>query len=195
MRVLVFHGSQRRGGNSDTLVDRFLAGMSESGGHEVRHFYAIEMDVAHCCGCGTCSTPAGAGKCVLRDDMQEVYPAFAQADVVVLAAPMFWGYMTSQLKTVFDRLEAIAAPRYFGNKDFVLFVTYRHYFGSMVEWLARIAKGFGSRMHAMTCQTYDEATDRDVPIAELPDKLQEALALGRQVASLPRPCTREQLSD
>ncbi len=195
MRVLVLHGSQRRGGNSDTLADRFLAGMSEFGVHEVRHFYAIEMDIAHCRGCGSCWTSEGAGKCVVQDDMQEVYPAFDRADVVVLAAPMFWGYMTSQLKTLFDRFEAIATPQHFGNKDFVLFVTYRHYFGSIVEWLGRITRAFGSRMHAMTCQTYDQATGRDIPVAELPERLQEAFDLGRQVASLPRPSARQQTSN
>jgi multimeric flavodoxin WrbA len=181
MRVVVLHGSQRRGGNSDTLVDRFLAGIGGSEVHDVSHFYAIEMRIAHCRGCGSCA----AGRCAIDDDMQEVYPAFAQAEVVILAAPMFWGYMTSQLKTLFDRLEAVSGSS-FSNKDFVLFVTYRHYYGSMVEWLGRISTGFGSRMHALTCQTYDPATERDVPVAAFPDKLQEAFDLGRKVASLPR---------
>ncbi len=183
MKVVVLHGSSRRGGNSDTLVDRFLAGLEEADAHEVRHFYPIDMSIAHCRGCGSCS----AGPCAIDDDMRSVYPAFSEAEVVVLAAPMFWGYMTSQLKTLFDRLEAIASPRHFGKKDFVLFVTYRHYFGSMVEWLDRISRAFGSRMHTMTCQTYDAQTDRDVPIAEFPDRLQEAYDLGRKVASAPRP--------
>jgi multimeric flavodoxin WrbA len=183
MKVVVLHGSSRRGGDSDTLADRFLAGMGGEERHEVRHFYAIDMDVAHCRGCGTCGTAASPETCVIRDDMQEVYPAFSRADVVELASPMFWGYMTSQLKAVFDRLEAIASPRHFGGKDFVLFVTYRHYYGSMVEWLGRITAAFGSRMHAMTCQTYDPNTERDVPIANFPDRLEEAFQLGRKVAA------------
>jgi multimeric flavodoxin WrbA len=96
---------------------------------------------------------------------------------------MFWGYMTSQLKTLFDRLEAIVSPKHFGNKDFVLFVTYRHYYGSMVEWLGRITRGYGSTMRVLTCQTYDPATDRDVAIAELPDYLPSAYRLGQEVAA------------
>jgi multimeric flavodoxin WrbA len=183
MKVVVLHGSARRGGDSDTLVDRFLAGMTESGTHEIRHFHAIDMRIAHCRGCGACGTPATSGTCVIRDDMQDVYPEFSQADVVVIAAPMFWGYMTSQLKTLFDRLETLASPHHFGNKDFVLFVTYRHYFGSMVEWLERITRSFGSRMHAMTCQTYDPQTERDVGISNFPDQLEAAFELGRKVAA------------
>jgi multimeric flavodoxin WrbA len=179
VNVVVLHGSSRRGGNSDALADRFLAGLGTTDSDCIRHFYPIEMEIAHCRGCGTCAT----GMCAIDDDMREVYPAFSQADVVVLAAPMFWGYMTSQLKTLFDRLEAIASPRHFGGKDFVLFITYRHYYGSMVEWLGRITRAFGSTLHALTCQTYDADADRDVPITEFPDKLSEAHQLGRQVAA------------
>jgi len=179
MRIVVLHGSARRGGNSDTLVDRFLDGAGGAGTHEVTHFHAIEMSIAHCRGCGGCS----AGTCVIQDDMQTVYPAFSHADVVVLAAPMFWGYMTSQLKTLFDRLEAVASPRHFGGKDFVLFITYRHFFGSMVEWLGRITRAYGSTMYSLTCQTYDPVTDRDVPIAEFPDQLAAAYRLGQNVAA------------
>ncbi len=179
MNILVLHGSSRRGGNSDALVDRLLAGMTLSSDDLVGHFYAIDMDIAHCRGCGACAS----GPCPIDDDMRHVYPAFSRADIVVLAAPIFWGYMTSQLKTLFDRLEALASPRHFGSKDFVLLVTYRHYYGSMVEWMGRITRAFGSRLHVLTCRTYDAALDRDVPIAELPESLDAAHRLGREVSS------------
>lgn len=185
MRVLVLHGSARKGGDTDTLAERFLAGMAEEGRHEVRDFYAIDMNIAHCRGaaCMGCGGDGGSAGCVVQDDMQAVYPALREADVVVLATPMFWGYMTSQLKTLLDRLEAAVSPAYFGGKDFVLLIGYRHYYGSMVEWLNRITRAFGSRCHSMACQTYDPETDRDIPIAESPKCLEEAFALGRQIAA------------
>ena len=178
MKVVVLHGSAREGGDSDTLADRFLDGFNEIGPHEVTHFRPIAMAIEHCRACMRCGSGDG---CVIEDDMQAVYPAFCDADVVVLAAPMFWGYMTSQLKTLFDRLEAIVGRRCFGGKDFVLFVTYRHYYGSIVAWLERIAEGFGSRCHAVTCRTYDPETGSDLPIATHPRRLQEAEALGRRI--------------
>ena len=94
---------------------------------------------------------------------------------------MFWGYMTSQLKTLFDLLEAVVSPAYFGGKDFVLLIGYRHYYGSMVEWMSRITRAFGSRCHSIACQTYDSNMDRDVPITETPERLEEAFALGRRI--------------
>jgi multimeric flavodoxin WrbA len=141
------------------------------------------MDIAHCRGCLQCRDGSG---CILDDDMQEVYPVFCEADIVILAAPMFWGYMTSQLKTLFDRLEAVVTPRCFGDKEFVLIVTYRHFYGSMVEWLERIAAGFGSRCHAMTCRTYDPESAVDVPASAQPDALREAQRIGRRVRTLRR---------
>jgi multimeric flavodoxin WrbA len=180
MNVVVLHGSAHTGGDTDTLVDHFLNGLNAVGKHEITHFRPIDMEIAHCRACLSCASGNG---CVIKDDMQDVYPAFSAADIVVVAAPMFWGYMTSQLKTLFDRLEAIASPAHFGDKDFVLFVTYRHYYGSMVEWLERITSGFGSRCHALTCQTYDPETDEDMPIARFPDKLDEAFRLGKRVGA------------
>ncbi len=178
MKVVVLHGSARKGGDTDTLAERFLCGLGESGQHEVTHFRPIDMRIEHCRACMEC---ARGGGCVIDDDMRVVYPVFCEADVVVIATPMFWGYMTSQMKTLFDRLEAIVSEACFGRKEFVLLIGYRHYFGSMVEWLDRITKGFGSRSHAITAQTYDPETGKDIPVAELPDELAEAYRLGREL--------------
>ncbi|MFC2079633.1 flavodoxin family protein [Candidatus Bipolaricaulota bacterium] len=179
MNVLVLHGSARRGGDTDTLAETFLEGMSRSGEHQITHFIPSEMEIAHCRACLQCMKGDG---CVIQDDMQAVYPALLDANAVVLATPMFWGYMTSQLKTLFDRLEAVVSSEYFGGKDFVLLIGYRQYYGSMVEWLERITKLSGSRCHAILCQTFDPATGHDRPIQQMPEKLDQAAELGQRIA-------------
>ena len=181
MKVVVLHGSARKDGDTDTLAGEFLRGLGESGRHDVTHFRPIDMHIEHCRACMECARGEG---CVIDDDMQAVFPVFCEANVVVIATPMFWGYMTSQMKTLFDRLEAIVSEACFGRKDFVLLIGYRHYFGSMVEWLDRISRGFGSRSHAITAQTHDPETGKDVPVAELPDKLAEAYSLGRELGEV-----------
>jgi len=183
MNVMVLHGSARTGGDTDTLAEHFLRGVGGEEKRTVTHFRPIDMEIAHCRGEACMGCSAGNG-CVVQDDMQAVYPVFREADVVVMAAPMFWGYMTSQLKTLFDRFEAVVSAEYFGGKDFVLLIGYRHYYGSMVEWLDRITKGFGSRAHAVLARTFDPGTGRDVPITEMPEKLREAAALGEKIAGL-----------
>jgi len=181
VNVLVLHGSARRGGDTDTLAEAFLCGMSEAGAHDVVHFIPIDMNIVHCRACMSCANGEG---CVIQDDMQAVYPALHKADVVVLATPMFWGYMTSQLKTLFDRLEAVVSAEYLGGKDFVLLIGYRSYYGSMVEWLQRITGFVDSRAHAVLCQTYDPQTQTDRPIQSMPEKLDEARRLGAKIASV-----------
>ena len=179
MNAVVFHGSARRDGDTDTLAEHFLRGLDEEGKHEVTHFVPIDMSITHCRACMKCAQGNG---CVIQDDMQAVYPVLRDANVVVLATPMFWGYMTSQLKTLFDRLEAVVSHEYFENKDFVLLIGYRHYYGSIIEWLERIAEGFGSRCHAIPCQTFDPLTNTDRRIHLMPKKLDEAYQLGQQIA-------------
>ena len=179
MNVVVFHGSARRNGDTDMLAEHFLRGMNEHGPHDISHFYPIDMNIKHCRACMECRQGDG---CVIQDDVQAVYPVFHDANVVVLATPMFWGYMTSQLKTLFDRLEAVVSPEYFGGKEFVLLLGYRHYYGSMIEWLERITAGFGSRCHAIACQTYNSETATDRPIHQMPERLNEAAQLGQRIA-------------
>ncbi len=179
MNVIVLHGSARRNGDTDTLAEHFLRGMSKQGSHNISHFYPIDMNIAHCRACMECTKGKG---CIIQDDMQAVYPAFCDANVVVMATPMFWGYMTSQLKTLFDRLEAVMLERAFGNKDFVLLIGYRQYYGSMIEWLERITRFADSRCHAIACQTFDPATGKDRPIQQMPQKLGEAYHLGQRLA-------------
>ena len=43
-----------------------------------------------------------------KDDMQQIYPVYREADVVVLASPMYYWEISGQLKCAFDRLFAVA---------------------------------------------------------------------------------------
>jgi len=180
-KVVVLYGSARQGGDTDTLAGEFLRGLGECVDCDCTHFRPIAMEIEHCRACLSCATGGG---CVIDDDMRAVYPAFCDADMVVIATPMFWGYMTSQLKTLFDRLEAIVSERCFGGKDFVLLIGYRHYYGSMIEWLERITRGFGSRSHAIALQTFDPVIGRDIPIVDKPEERARAHQLGVQLGQL-----------
>ena len=46
--------------------------------------------------------------CVQKDDMQQIYPVYKAADVVVLASPLYYWFISGWLKNAFDRLFAIA---------------------------------------------------------------------------------------
>lgn len=105
-KILILNGSPRMNGNTAMLCDAFAAG-AESAGHTVTRIDIQKMIVHGCLGC------MKGGKnpdspCVQKDDMEKVYPAYREADIVVLASPMYYWSISGQLKTVLDRLFAVA---------------------------------------------------------------------------------------
>lgn len=105
-RIVVLNGSPRRNGNTSRLIDAFTEG-AESTGNTVQVFFLQGMDIHGCRGC------FGGGKdpdhpCVQRDGMDEIYPAYKEADMVVLASPLYYWNLSGQLRTAFDRLFAVA---------------------------------------------------------------------------------------
>jgi multimeric flavodoxin WrbA len=65
--------------------------------------------------------------CIIDDDMEALYPAFIEADLVVLASPIYWWSVSAQLKLFIDRLYGLNReknPHYFRGKKIMLVLTY-----------------------------------------------------------------------
>lgn len=97
--VLILSGSPRMGGNSDILCDEFLRGATEAG-HRVEKIRVAEKQVAGCRACDGCKD---SGICVIKDDMADILPKIIDADVLVLATPVYFYSVSAQLKAVIDR--------------------------------------------------------------------------------------------
>jgi len=108
MNVVAFQGSPRIEGNADILLAETLKGIPESG-HEVRLFRLNFMNIKTCQDCGGCEK---TGKCVINDDMDEVYDAIRGADRVILASPVFFFALTAQSKAMIDRCQAFWCEKY-----------------------------------------------------------------------------------
>jgi multimeric flavodoxin WrbA len=106
-KVLGIYGSPRKGGNSDILLDRALEG-ARSAGAEVTKVYVRKLKMSGCIACGGCDK---TGKCVVKDDMQTIYPLLQDADVIFLASPIFFYGMTAQIKALIDRCQAMWSKR------------------------------------------------------------------------------------
>ena len=102
-KILILSGSPRKGGNSDILCDEFLRG-AQGAGHKVKKVRVAEKKVAPCSGCYYCSTHGGA--CVHKDDMADILQKMIDADVIVLASPVYFYSISAQLKAVIDRTVA-----------------------------------------------------------------------------------------
>lgn len=104
--IVVLNGSPRKKGNTSELARAFAEG-AEGAGHRVTEFFLNGMSIHGCLGCfGGGKDPAHP--CVQSDDMDSVYAAYREADVVVLASPLYYWGISGQLKIAFDRLFAVA---------------------------------------------------------------------------------------
>jgi hypothetical protein len=108
MRVLGIGGSPRKGGNTDTLMARFLEGCASQGA-EVRTLSACALKIAGCRHCDACFA---AGSCVVQDDMQMVYGEMEAADGIVIASPVQFMSVSAQLKALIDRCQTLWARKY-----------------------------------------------------------------------------------
>lgn len=102
-KVLILSGSPRKGGNSDLLCDEFMRGALENG-NEVEKIRVADKKVAPCRACYYCRK--SGGKCVIADDMGEILQKMIDANVIVLASPVYFYSIDAQLKAVIDRTVA-----------------------------------------------------------------------------------------
>ena len=98
-KVLIISASPRKGGNSDALCDQFLLGAKEAG-HNVEKVFLRDHKINYCLGCGVCNN---THVCVQKDDMKNLLEKMVNADVIVLATPVYFYTMDAQLKTFIDR--------------------------------------------------------------------------------------------
>ena len=104
-KIVILNGSPRVNGNTAALIAAFTKG-AESKGHEVACFYLQKMNIHACLGCRRGGKDVNS-PCVQKDDMEKIYPAYIEADVVVLASPLYYWNISGQLKCAIDRLFAV----------------------------------------------------------------------------------------
>lgn len=108
IKCLGIAGSPRKGGNTELLLNEALAGAAEAGAEtemiKLRYFRH-----AGCIGCDGCFKE---GKCVVQDDMQQIYPKLLAADRIILAAPIFSMGMNAQTKAMVDRTQRFWSTKY-----------------------------------------------------------------------------------
>jgi hypothetical protein len=109
MKLLVFNGSPRKSnGTTDVLLEAFIEGAKSSGADVEKH-HIVDLDINGCRGCFNCwwVTP---GKCIQRDDMDELLPAIAEADVMLLGTPIYGRNVTHYLQKLLERTFVFSLP-------------------------------------------------------------------------------------
>lgn len=119
-KIVILKGSPREKGNSAILAERVADG-ARSTGAEISSFYLHSMDIRPCDACEACHENEGK-PCIIEDDMQKIYPAIDQADVILIASPIYWFWLSAQTKLCIDRFYAYAGkkPNMLAQKIFAL---------------------------------------------------------------------------
>ncbi len=190
MKVLGIFGSPRRGGNTDLLMDEALKGAQEVGAN-VERLYVVDYNLTPCKECHGCDR---TGKCVILDDMQKIYPKLIEADLIILASPIFFYGVTAWAKTLIDRSQALWSKKYLlkdaslgkqGKKRKGFFISVGATKGQRVfDGAILTVKYF---FDALNAEYVGELAIRGVEakgdILKNPEALQQAYEVGRKLAS------------
>jgi len=108
MKVLGIFGSPRRGGNTELLLEEALKG-AEKEGAKVERLYLSDFTITPCKECHGCDN---TGNCVIMDDMGKIYPQLLEADIIILASPIFFYGVTAWAKAMIDRSQPLWVRKY-----------------------------------------------------------------------------------
>ena len=112
MKIVCLLGSPRPKGNSVMIADRFCR-TAEAGGAEIQTFALNKLKYRGCQACMTCKTKLD--RCVLKDDLTQVLDAIRDADILVMASPIYYGEVSSQMKAFIDRTFSYLVPDFATN--------------------------------------------------------------------------------
>lgn len=102
-KVTVISASLRTRSTSRTLLDGILKGLKENG-HEINLIDLRNVKIGFCNGCLACQE---LGKCVIKDDINGIIPTVKESDTLVFVTPIYYYSIPGQLKTLFDRMNAL----------------------------------------------------------------------------------------
>ena len=179
-KIVILNGSPRKNGNTSMLAAAFTKGAEEAG-HTVTSFFLDGMHIGGCKGCfgGHSSREC---PCVQQDDMVQIYPVVKEADVVVLATPLYYWNMSGQLRTAVDRLFALEEGdgnflRGNGKSSALLMAAEGHGFDDVVLYYDHLMEHhrWENLGHVLSGSNMD--------VGDIQDKkeLQDAYALGKSI--------------
>jgi multimeric flavodoxin WrbA len=111
MRIIAFNSSPRDNETSKTelVLQKFLEGARRACA-QTETLYLRNYNIKHCLGCFGCwvKTP---GRCVQKDDMaEELFDRYLDADLAVLATPLYHFNMNARLKMFIERTLPMISP-------------------------------------------------------------------------------------
>ena len=95
---MIIGGSPRKDGNSELLCKEFARG-AETAGNHVEYISLSGKKIGFCMACYACEK----GCCPQKDDAALIGQKMLDAEIIVLATPVYFYSMCAQLKALIDR--------------------------------------------------------------------------------------------
>ena len=103
-KILVISGSPKKNGNTETLIRWFSEGALSRGAEiNIVRAATLKFKANGCTSCRLCQKNREYN-CVIKDDARPVLAQMAEADVIVMATPLYFFAMSAQLKILIDRM-------------------------------------------------------------------------------------------
>ncbi|MBR0597474.1 flavodoxin family protein [Sinanaerobacter chloroacetimidivorans] len=113
MKVCILMGSPRLNGNTASLVEPFANELKKHDA-EINIINLYTKTIHPCVACRKCQDVSGSFGCPQKDDMQFIFHSIIEADIFILATPIYSWYCTPPMKAVLDRL-VYGMNKYYGN--------------------------------------------------------------------------------
>ena len=99
MKILGLVGSNRKDGNTNTLVSKIMEG-AESKGHQTEKVHFADLKISPI---GDCSACRKEGKCAVDDDFNILIDKVLESDCIIFGTPLYFYGPSSQMKAFIDR--------------------------------------------------------------------------------------------
>ncbi|MYD36053.1 MAG: flavodoxin family protein [Dehalococcoidia bacterium] len=108
--VLGIAGGMRRGGNSETLLERALDGARDAGA-DTEFINLLDLSISPCI-CPQSEDCMLTGVCTVLDDMQALYAKLRTVDLIFIAFPIAFRGVPAQTKALYDRTQPLWIRKY-----------------------------------------------------------------------------------
>jgi len=111
-QITAIYGSPRREGNTATLLKQAVKGARDAGA-DVEEIVLRDLKISPCLEIYGCKK---TGRCVIKDDFQNVYDKLLASDGLMLASPVFFYTVSAHTKILMDRCQSLWVKKYWIEK-------------------------------------------------------------------------------
>lgn len=133
-KAIIINGSPHaEKGITFEMLQALKQGMISSG-CEVEIINLSKKNIRQCKGC-LCCWYENKGMCLFKDDMKELIPKMLKADIIILATPLYFNNITTDMKLFLERLMPLQRKEFSIGEDGI----YHHVCGQKIPALAIVS--------------------------------------------------------